>query len=194
MMRLFAGLLAALLIAQGAPAQPATSQPAPTQPAPLVPVAQLDVARYMGTWYQVALYPNRFQAQCARNTTATYRLLADNTLEVVNRCVRADGTADRATGQARPTGVLQGGVLAPATLQVRFAPAWLSWLPWVWGNYWVVQLADDYRYAVISEPARDYLWVLSRKPQLDAADEAVILARLQAQGFDTAKLQRSPQD
>lgn len=172
----------------------ASAQPAVAQPAAVQALPQLDIARYMGTWYQVALYPNRFQAQCPRNTTATYRLLPSGNIEVRNQCTRADGSVDSALGEARPTGQVRGGLLMPATLKVRFAPAWLAWLPWVWGDYWVVQLADDGRYAVVSEPRRDYLWVLSRKPQLAAADETVILARLQEQGFDTAKLQRSPQD
>ncbi|PPE67436.1 lipocalin family protein [Caldimonas caldifontis] len=155
------------------------------QPAPLTPVPSVDLNRYLGTWYQVALYPNRFQAQCASDTAATYTPLPDNRLQVLNRCRQASGEVDQALGVARVTG--------PATLQVRFAPAWLSWLPFVWGDYWVIQLADDYRYAVVSEPRREYLWVLSRSPQLSAEDDQRIRAQLQAQGFDLERLKSHPQ-
>jgi apolipoprotein D and lipocalin family protein len=141
----------------------------------------------MGTWYQVALFPNRFQAQCVSDTTATYRPLPDGTVEVANRCRKADGSMDEAIGLARPTGTLNntpsGSVLAPARLEVSFLPAWLRWLPVGWGRYWVIQLADNGRYAVISEPSRQYLWILSRKPTLAPADDAMIRARLRQQGF-----------
>ncbi|MFY7914168.1 MAG: lipocalin family protein, partial [Rubrivivax sp.] len=145
---------------------------------------------YMGTWYQVALFPNVFQRQCVSDTTATYRQLPDGTVEVLNRCRTAEGRTDDATGSARPTGTLSGSTLAPAQLKVSFLPAWLRWLPVGWGAYWVIQLADDGRYAVISEPSRQYLWILSRQPRLASADEAAIRARLAQQGFsDLSKLQ-----
>jgi apolipoprotein D and lipocalin family protein len=81
----------------------------------------------------------------------------------------------------------------PSQLEVRFAPGWLSFLPGVWANYWVIQLADDYRYAVIGEPSRKYLWILSRTPSLDPQDNAIIRGLLQQQGYDPLKLQDEPQ-
>jgi apolipoprotein D and lipocalin family protein len=158
--------------------------------APLESLPALQVPPYMGTWYQVALFPNVFQRQCVSDTTATYRQLPDGTVEVLNRCRTADGRMDDATGNARPTGTLSGTSLAPAQLKVSFLPAWLRWMPVGWGAYWVIQLADDGRYAVISEPSRQYLWILSRQPRLTSADEAAIRARLVQQGFsDLSKLQ-----
>lgn len=158
--------------------------------APLESLPALQVPPYMGTWYQVALFPNVFQRQCVSDTTATYRQLPDGTVEVLNRCRTADGRMDDATGNARATGTLSGTSLAPAQLKVSFLPAWLRWMPVGWGAYWVIQLADDGRYAVISEPSRQYLWILSRQPRLTAADEAAIRARLAQQGFsDLSKLQ-----
>lgn len=172
--------------AQGA----ATAAPSPAPAAPLESLPALEVPPYMGTWYQVALFPNVFQRQCVSDTTATYRQLSDGTVEVKNRCRQADGRMDEALGQARPTGTLNGTTLAPARLEVSFLPAWLRWLPVGWGRYWVIQLADDGRYAVISEPKREYLWILSRQPRLSAADEAAIRTRLAQQGFsDLSKLQ-----
>jgi apolipoprotein D and lipocalin family protein len=172
---------------------PATAAPAPA--APLQSLPSLNVPPYMGTWYQVALFPNRFQAQCVSDTTATYRQLPDGSVEVANRCRTADGRLDEAIGRARPTGMLSGSTLAPAQLEVSFLPAWVRWLPVGWGRYWVIQLAEDGRYAVVSEPSRQYLWVLSRTPQLARTDEATIRARLVEQGFaaELARWQTHPQ-
>jgi len=151
---------------------------------PLQSLPELDVPAYMGRWYQVALFPNRFQRQCVGDTTATYRALPGGALEVINRCRLADGRTDDAVGLARPTGLLAGARLIPARLEVSFLPAWMRWLPVGWGRYWVIQLADDGRYAVVSEPTREYLWILSRQPQLSTADETAIRSRLAEQGFD----------
>lgn len=185
MMRIWtsrAALITGLALAGSAPGAPGAA-------APLQPIASLEVSRYMGTWYQVALYPNRFQSQCVADTTASYRALPDGTVQVLNRCRNAQGTMEEAVGLARPVGTLDGGQLAPAQLRVTFVPTWLRWLPMVWGRYWVVQLPSDYRYVVVSEPDREYLWVLSRTPQLAPEDDAAIRERLTAQGFDLTRLQ-----
>lgn len=161
-------------------------------PAPLAALPSLDVPAYMGTWYQVAWFPNRFQSQCASDTAATYRQLEGGQVEVVNRCRRADGSIDDVTGVARPAGsALAGTQLQPAQLEVSFLPKALRWLP-IWGSYWVIQLADDGRYAVVSEAQRSYLWVLSRTPKLLPADETEIRSRLVQQGFDLARWQSHP--
>ncbi|HKX93755.1 MAG TPA: lipocalin family protein [Methylibium sp.] len=157
---------------------------------PLQALPSLDVPAYMGTWYQVALYPNWFQRNCASDTRAQYRLLGDGTVEVVNRCRRADGRDDEASGQARPVGRLDGDRLAPAQLEVSFLPRALRWLPFGWGRYWVVALADDGRYAIVSEPTREYLWVLARAPQLSPADEGTVRETLLRLGFDLSRLER----
>lgn len=151
--------------------------------APLQSLPVLDVPSYMGTWYQVAWIPNRFQSQCVSDTTADYRQQPPGTVEVINRCRLANGRIDEAIGEARPTGQLAGTTLAPAQLEVSFLPAWLRWLPLGWGRYWVIQLASDGRYAVVSEPTREFLWVLARQPALSNADETAIRSKLAEQGF-----------
>jgi len=161
------------------------------QPAPLTAVPTLDIPGYMGTWYQVAWYPNRFQKQCVADTTATYRRIPEG-VEVTNRCRNADGRIENIVGLARPAGAeIRGDVLQPAQLEVSFLPGWLRWLP-IWGSYWVIQRADDGRYAVVSESSREYLWVLSRTPTLAPADETAIRSRLAQQGFDLTRWQTHP--
>jgi len=152
-------------------------------PRAVTPIAALDVPRYMGAWFEVAKYPNRFQRQCVRNTTAEYALQGDGTVRVTNRCVTAQGDTIEAVGQAR-----QVGAATSPKLEVRFAPAWLSFLPFVWGNYWVIDLDERYQLVAVSEPTREYLWVLSRTPQVDPSAYQGLLGRLSKMGFDVSKL------
>ena len=154
---------------------------------PLVTVPGLDVARYMGTWYEIAKFPNYFQRKCARNTRADYQLQANGMVLVTNRCIKEDGTTDEAVGAAR-----QIGPASSPKLEVRFAPAWMSFLSAVWGKYWVVDLDADYQLVAVSEPRREYLWVLARTPQVSPDAYTALLQRLQKQGFDLQKLQLSP--
>jgi apolipoprotein D and lipocalin family protein len=174
-----------------AQAQTQTQVASPALP-PLQALPALDVARYMGTWYQVLWIPNRFQKQCVSDTAATYRDLGNGTVEVTNRCRTADGRSDSVVGVARPpAGVarIDAGQLQPARLEVSFLPAWLRWTGVGWGAYWVVDLAPDGRYAIVSEASREYLWVLSRKPALTADDEAAVKDTLTRLGFDLARVQ-----
>jgi apolipoprotein D and lipocalin family protein len=154
---------------------------------PLSTIASIDVSRYLGTWYEIANFPNRFQKQCASDTSATYGLLDDGRIRVVNRCRKADGSEDAVEGVARQV----GGPASPK-LEVRFAPAILSFIPLVWGDYWVIDLDADYQLSAVSEPSRKYLWILSRTRHVDPAVYGALLKRLAAQGFDTSKLVPTP--
>jgi apolipoprotein D and lipocalin family protein len=168
---------------------------APADLPPLRPLPALDVASYMGTWYQVLWFPNFFQKQCIADTAAVYRDVGDGTVEVINRCRTADGKTDSVTGIARPparVARIEAGQLQPARLEVSFLPAWLRWTGIGWGAYWVIDLAPDGRYAIVSEVKREYLWVLARQPVLTPEDDATIRARLRALGFDLARLQAHP--
>jgi apolipoprotein D and lipocalin family protein len=151
-------------------------------------IASLDVPRYMGTWYEIAKFPNRFQTKCAANTRARYLAQTDGSVQVLNSCITADGSTIDALGLAK-----QIGPSTSAKLQVRFAPAWLSVLPMVWGDYWVIDLDADYRLAAVSDSKREYLWVLSRTPQVNAKAYDALLERLKAQHFDVQKLERTAQ-
>ena len=152
----------------------------------LATVEDFDLSRYLGTWHQIALLPNRFQARCVADTSARYALRADGRLEVVNRCREEDGSYAQAVGIARRNADYDN----PAILEVRFAPAWLSALPFVWGDYWVIALADDYRAALVGAPNRKYLWILAREPTLDDAEYARLVDIAKAQGFDVSALEK----
>ena len=165
------------------------SDGAPLMRAPLQVVAPVDLQRYAGLWYEQARLPNRFQKQCVGAVTAHYTPLEDGTLQVRNRCARADGGADEALGLARAVPV--AGQPGAGKLKVRFAPEWLAWLPLVWGNYWILKLDRDYQVALVGAPGRDYLWVLSRVPQLDEVTLQEQLDYAASLGFDTAKVIRS---
>jgi len=155
---------------------------------PLQPIETLVVPRYMGVWYEIAKFPNAFQKKCVGDTTATYNVGEDGRVQVVNRCRTADGTSEVADGVARQL----GGATSPK-LKVRFAPAFLSFIPMVWGDYWVIDLDDKYQLSAVSEPKREYLWILSRTPQVAPADYDALLTRLTAQGLDVSKLVRTSQ-
>ena len=157
-------------------------------PEPLQTIARLDVGRYLGPWYEIAKFPNRFQRQCVADTSALYRLRDDGQLDVINRCRQANGEVAEAVGRAR-----QDGPADSPKLKVRFAPAWLSWLPMVWGNYWVIDLDADYQLVAVSEPSREYLWVLSRTPTVEAGVYQALLGRLREKGFEVGRLERTTQ-
>jgi len=150
--------------------------PKDTRP-PVETVKAVDLSRYTGKWFEIAAFPQRFQKGC-HCTTAEYELTAKGTVRVVNICRRggADGKVSRA--KAKAWVVPNSG---NARLKVQFF--------WPFkGNYWIIDLADDYSYAVVGDPSRKYLWILSRTPRMDPVLYTEIVARTAAQGFDTTKL------
>lgn len=157
--------------------------------APPRTVDQVDFARYAGTWYEIARFPNRFQRRCAGDVTATYEPRPDGRLDVINRCRLADRSWDEARGVARRA----GGDSSNARLEVRFAPAILSLLPQVWGDYWILGLGPEYGYAVVGSPDREYLWILARTPQMPELAWRQAVAIATARGYDVSRLERTAQ-
>ena len=156
----------------------------PAQETPVQVVPSVDLTRYTGTWYEIARYPNRFQDFCVGDVTATYTLLEEGEIEVINRCRNAAGEMKEAVGKARK----QDADGPDTKLEVRFAPAFLSFLPFVWGDYWIIDLASDYSYAVIGGPDREYLWILARSSMMADSTWSGISRRLILQGFNPAQL------
>ena len=153
---------------------------APSAP-PLGTVERVDLQRYAGKWYEIATIPMSFQKGCV-GVTATYTIREDGDVDVVNTCRKEqlDGPERSARGKAWSVDP------SNAKLEVRFF--------WPFhGAYWVIDLGPDYEYAVVGHPSREYLWILSRTPQMDERTYEAILDRLRAQGCDLSLLLRTPQ-
>jgi apolipoprotein D and lipocalin family protein len=174
-----AGLLAALCLG-GRNAAAAKEQPLQTVPS-------VDLARYVGTWYEIASFPQRFQKGCTA-TTATYTLREDGKIDVVNRCARDSltGRITVAKGIAKVEDRNTNAKLKVSFFKVVFFRP-------IWGDYWIIDLGPDYEYAVVGHPDRKYLWILSRTPTMDAATYDGIIERLRGQGYDTTRLERTLQ-
>ncbi len=149
-------------------------------------VKKVDVERYMGTWYEIASIPAVFQRQCAGGTTASYSLKPDGTVQVVNACYTKKGKLSSAKGVA--------WVVDPETnakLKVSFLPFGIKAAG---GDYWVIDLGEDYEYAVVGHPKREYGWVLSRTPTLKKATLEKIEARLAERGYDFSEFKFTDQE
>lgn len=146
----------------------------------LAVVPWVDLARYAGTWYEIARYPNRFQKDCFA-TSVTYTIKDDGTVEVINRCRSGSVNGEEKSIRGVAWSV---DLVTNAKLKVQFF--------WPFrGDYWIIQLDENYQYAVVGHPKRKYLWILSRTPNMDEQTYTDILERLEKQGYDTEKLIRT---
>ncbi|AKC87669.1 lipocalin family protein [Pseudoxanthomonas suwonensis] len=166
-------LLACLALSPSLPAAAA---------APVTSVPELELSRYAGHWYEIAHLPVSFQRQCAADVTATYSLRADGTIGVRNACRTRGGDQAVAEGVARTVED------HPGRLQVRFVPGWLSWVPLVWADHWVIVLDPEYQWAVVGDPGRKYLWILAREPTMEAGLFEQLKAQAEAMGYDLSPL------
>jgi apolipoprotein D and lipocalin family protein len=155
-----------------------------TNDQPLRVVDSVDLARYAGRWYEAARLPNSFQKQCVSDVTAQYAPRPDGRIDVLNRCKTTSGRIDEAHGIARKAGDGKND----AKLEVRFAPAVLSFLPAVWGDYWIIGLGPEYTWAVVGSPKREYLWILSRTPRMSDTSYARALEIAKGNGFDVTRV------
>ena len=151
-------------------------------------VASVDLKRFAGKWFEIARFPNKFQKKCVGNITAEYTLKSDNEIEVLNTCLVENGKVDKAKGEGKIADKVSN-----AKLEVRFAPGFLSFLNAVWGDYWIIDLDSNYQYAAVGDPKREYLWILSRQPEMNDATYQNILRRVEAMNFNPGKLVKTPQ-
>jgi apolipoprotein D and lipocalin family protein len=171
-MRRFVGLALLLMLAVCCAANP-----------PLNVVDEVDLDRYLGRWYEIASFPQRFQRGCVA-TTANYTLRDDGRIRVENECRDGsfDGDVRRADGVAWVTDPDE----SQARLMVQFF--------WPFrGDYWIIELDSEYRYSVVGHPSRDYLWILSRTPTMDPSVYETLLRRIEARGYDLERLNPTPQ-
>ncbi len=141
-------------------------------------VPNVDLNKYSGKWFEIASYPQRFQKGC-NCTTAEYTLSDKGYVIVENRCNKDSVNGKQAYIKGKAFVEKNSG---NAKLKVQF-----FW-PFT-GKYWIIDLADDYSYAVVSHPNKKYLWILSRTPKMDDLVYQQIISRLKAKGFDLTKLQ-----
>jgi apolipoprotein D and lipocalin family protein len=150
---------------------------------PLAVVNEVDLDRYLGQWYEIASFPQRFQRGCVAST-AHYARRDDGRIRVENAC--RDGSFDAEWRRVEGVAWVTDPEASNAKLKVQF-----FWP--VRGDYWIIELDPDYRYAVIGHPSREYLWILSRTPAMDPQVYEKLLARIAAHGFDPDRLERTPQ-
>ncbi len=145
-------------------------------------IQQVELKRYLGKWHEIMRFPNMFERRCVGDVTAEYSLMPDGMLSVVNRCRKSCGNFEEARGVAR---VVQS---KEVTLRVTFVPGVLRVLPFVWANYSVLAVDENYQVALVGEPSRRYLWLLARTKSVPASQVEKMLQIAQQNGFDTSKL------
>jgi len=145
-------------------------------------VQAVDLNKYSGKWYEIASYPQRFQKGC-HCTTAEYTISDKGYVIVENRCNRNSVTGKQSYIKGKAFVEKNSG---NAKLKVQFFWPFKA-------KYWIIDLADDYSYAVVSHPNKKYLWILSRTPKMNEAIYQLIIYRLKEKGFDTTKLQTTIQ-
>ncbi|MCL7050870.1 hypothetical protein MKW94_006528 [Papaver nudicaule] len=152
-------------------------------------VKDLDIPRYMGRWYEIASFPSRFQPKNGVNTRATYTLQEDGkTVTVLNETWN-----DGKRGFIQGTAYKADPDSNEAKLKVKFwVPPFLPIIPVV-GDYWVLSIDEDYQYALIGQPSRNYLWILCRNPHMDEEIYNGLLEKATSEGYDVKKLHKTPQ-
>lgn len=156
------------------------------QKASLKTVDYVDLNKYAGLWYEIAKIPNSFQDHCVKGTTAKYTLTKDGEIEVINSCIDEDGEVDDADGVARIVDKKTN-----AKLEVSFV-SFLGWRPF-WGDYWVIGLDKDYKWAIVGTPSRKYGWVLNRTPKLEQTTLDEIFSIIKNQGYNPKDFEMSKQ-
>jgi apolipoprotein D and lipocalin family protein len=149
-------------------------------------VSFVDIESYLGTWYEIAAIPNRFQKHCHGNTMAIYQHADQHRIKVINSCLESDGQIDRAEGVAR--------IVDPAS-NAKLEVSFVSLFGWqlFWGDYWILDLAPDYSYVIVGTPDYRYGWLLSRTPVVSDELRNYLDERLRALGYDPAAFVDTPQ-
>ena len=149
-------------------------------------VDTVEIKRYCGLWYEIARIPNSFQAKCAGQVTAEYKLIQNGKLKVINRCKNENGNLTAAEGVAKIVDKKTN-----AKLKVSFVQ--IFGLNLFWGDYWIIGLDKNYKWAVVGNPDRKYGWILGRKPSLSGETMQAIYKLLGKKGYDPAKFQMTAQ-
>ena len=141
---------------------------------PLQTVEKVDLERYLGTWYEIARYEHFFEKDC-KNVSANYSIMDEETIKVINKCTKIQ-TNEKKEAKARAYAVDDTN----SKLKVSFFRPF-------YGDYWVLILDEQYNYAVVGTPNREYLWILSRTKTIDENIKTDILNKLPSLGFEPSK-------
>jgi len=155
---------------------------------PPATVVEVDLARFAGTWFEIARLPAPFAAArasaCAGQPTATYTPGGDaSVFELLHRCPARQGGERVARGIAH---VVPGS--GGARLRVSLFPVWLRWLPLAWAEHWTLYLDTGYNVAMVGDPGRSFLYILAREPQLPAARLQALVALAAEEGYPVQRL------
>lgn len=151
--------------------------------APLQTVASVDLSRYAGTWHEIARLPMWFQRHCV-DSKAVYTIRQDGRISVHNECLTDKGDIEQADGVAT--------VVDPET-NARLTVTFDNWFARLAGsaregNYWILDLDEEYHTAMIGTPDRRYLWILSRTLHLDEPVYRRLVSKAQQLGFPVSDL------
>lgn len=152
-------------------------------------VDHVDLTRYVGQWHEIASIPQWFQKKCVKDVTAFYKALPNGHIEVANSCTTADGSRNLAMGEAK---IMDSQ--SNAKLKVTFAKIFNKFVYLFGGDYWIIDLEENYNYAVIGHPTNEYGWILAHQTSLSDQDLLQISANLKSQGYDTCKFITSIQE
>ncbi|QKF76797.1 lipocalin family protein [Arcobacter defluvii] len=142
---------------------------------PLQTVQKVELNKYLGTWYEIARYEHFFERNC-KNVTANYSMMNEETIKVINRCTKIQ-TNEKKEAIGRAYAIDETN----SKLKVSFFRPF-------YGDYWVLMLDENYKYAVVGTPSREYLWILARDSKLDEKIKNEILQKLPSLEFDSSKL------
>jgi lipocalin len=145
-------------------------------------IENVELNRYLGVWYEIATVPTTFEKDCVA-VTATYSLRPDGKVKVLNQARKKtlDGPETKIAGRAWVPEAREPGKLK------------VSFFLWFAADYWIIELGKEYDYAVVGDPHREYLWILSRTPQMDEKLYQDLLQRIAGRGYDVSRIHRTLQ-
>lgn len=148
----------------------------------LTTVSNFNLEKYLGTWYEIARLPMKYQPEDSTDISAVYSLNENGKVRVQNRCLDADKKLDESIGEATVIDAEHG------KLEVSFLPEGFRWIPFTKGDYWVLKIDANYQTVLVGEPNQKFLWVLHRSPSLDENTKAEYLAYATSIGYDLTDL------
>lgn len=153
----------------------------------IVTVDTVDLEKYTGKWYEISKIPNSFQDQCIKNTTANYSINEAGDIIVLNKCIDDEGEVDDAEGLAR---------IVDKKTNSKLEVSFVNLFGWrlFWGDYWIIELDEDYKYVAVATPSRKYGWILSRNPKMIESDLTKCYQAFEKNGYDINKFEMSIQE